>query len=173
MRMTKRSTAYHEAGHAVADHVLGFTAVGATIVKRGDVLGSAKPLDEWGSPFYTVRENEREARRWIVTLLAGHAAEVEFCGKDDSQRGGAWRDFDEAATVLRFLGNQDLEVFRGRARNFVRRHRAKITRVAEELLRCGTLDDGELDILITERGRGLAAYRALRTGRTGKAAGKP
>ena len=164
----RRATAYHETGHAVADHLLGFTTMGATIFPRGNTLGAATQLDGWGSPGNTGRENEREARNWIVSLLAGHAAEVEFCGKHDNKIGGARTDFDRAEELLAFARKPSLDVFRVQARNFVRRHRAKIVRVAEELLRCGSLDDGEVDLLITERGRGLAKYRALRDGTPGR-----
>lgn len=36
----RERTAFHEAGHAVADIVLGFQVRDVTIIRRGNVLGS-------------------------------------------------------------------------------------------------------------------------------------
>lgn len=158
----RRATAYHEAGPAVADYLFGFTPMKATIHRHGNRLGAVSALDHWVSPEKTGRENRRDVRRGIVSLLAGHAAEVEFCGKDGRKLDGACSDFERAAEELHtWLGaTSRLGTFRARARNLVRRHRAKITRVAEELLRHDSLNPDELKILIAERGKGLAEYRA-------------
>ena len=156
------ATAYHEAGHAVADRVLGFTSTGATIVRQGETLGRAGALEPWCAPEKSPRENRRDGRRYVVVLLAGHAAEVEFCGKAEQTIGGAASDLEQAEKTLHLLGERGLEPYRVRARRLVRRHRAKVRRVAEELLRQRTLDDSELELLMMNQGRYLSEYRSRR-----------
>jgi hypothetical protein len=76
------TTAYHEAGHAVADHVLGFNIRSVTIApskgcagKVSGKLGVKPRILEYGNP------SRATVTKWhdkVVTLLAGAEAQRRF-----------------------------------------------------------------------------------------------
>lgn len=154
----KRHTAIHEAGHAVIGRAVALPCGGATIVPNGDLgsygaatVGSAD--DAWHQ--WQLREKFRDylsaVRARIITVQAGHEAEAEILGlaigNDDDDR-------EVAAACAEDLGvpveREDAVVDRLRraARQFVRRHRTDIERVAAALEERSTLTGEEIDALL-------------------------
>ena len=79
----KQATAYHEAGHAFADHKLGFTIKNVTILPEGEALGTAsvKGLQLWRVELSGGRMTCKELGRYhdlIVSILAGAEAQRRF-----------------------------------------------------------------------------------------------
>jgi sugar phosphate isomerase/epimerase len=165
-RKSLAEVAHHEAGHAVADHRLGFTSFGCTVVPNDaeNTLGSAGQYDGW--------EDADEARSFVTSLYAGYCAEVVFGADERGARHGARYDFERAAEVLAWLADTTEAAGLEAAFRFVREP-AKwnaIMTVAAELEKCGTLDGTEVEILIdvadgTVQRSDLDQYRALKGGR--------
>jgi hypothetical protein len=123
----KKDVAYHEAAHAV-----GF-------VRCGYVFP-----DVWiGGTWATLIPGSDEADGWVnpgdvpvgpselIAVLAGYAIDIERGICADDARRTAKGDFDSAKTIDPEKG--DLESSVARARAFVRRDRAAIDAVAQEL----------------------------------------
>ena len=92
----KRSTSYHEAGHALAAALLpeADPIHKVTIIPRGLALGTTQqlPLDDR----YTYSKDYLEAQ--LSVLLAGRVAENLFLGKSTT---GAANDFERATEIAR------------------------------------------------------------------------
>lgn len=82
IKTSQESTAYHEAGHAVADWRYGFKIKTITIVPTADAVGSvtSKTRLKLGDMDYAYPSSARIARNheMIVALLAGGAAQRRF-----------------------------------------------------------------------------------------------
>jgi cell division protease FtsH len=91
-------TAYHEAGHALAAHLLPETEPlhKVTIIPRGMALGATMQLPE--KDRYHHRRKELLGN--LVVLYAGRVAEEIFCG-DIS--GGAQNDIERASEIARIM----------------------------------------------------------------------
>ncbi len=81
-RIRLLATAYHEAGHAVADWRHGFKVKRATVVPKNDALGSVSSVSRlhFRTLEYTNPSGARIGRyhEMIVSLLAGRAAQRRF-----------------------------------------------------------------------------------------------
>lgn len=97
----QRTTAIHEAGHALAHIRLGICQGSATIVASGVQLGLVSAEDSnW---------NKEAAAEQVIALCAGYGA-LRVCGHDDqAARLGADCDFDKAKHLIEFWGLGDLE----------------------------------------------------------------
>jgi ATP-dependent Zn protease len=156
----RRATAVHEAGHAVIGRLLGLICGDVTIVRdtAGGTEGYATCADPWltqGIWDKCERYRYREVilRSRIVTYAAGREAEEEILG---TCRGGDGDDQTQIAYMLDSLGIADEALagnevrLRKRARALVRRHRAVIEGVAEQLLSRGALRSDEIDAIVNE-----------------------
>jgi cell division protease FtsH len=94
----KRSTAYHEAGHAVIAQVLphAMKPVKVSIVPRGRTLGVAMYAPENESEMLEMTQQRAEAT--LAATLAGRAAEEEFIGYVGA---GASNDFQRTLQLAR------------------------------------------------------------------------
>jgi hypothetical protein len=141
---TKRSTAYHEAGHAVIARVLTMSAGRATIRPnyRDREAGHAilhdvyLTMSEWEKRG-KVREPDAAWHGRIIAVMAGAQTEAVLLGRkslgDDDDR--YW--IERMAEELRYSPPwQRLEPRpRAMTRTLVRRHRALIERTARALLK--------------------------------------
>jgi ATP-dependent Zn protease len=165
--MTKRSTAYHEAGHAVIGRVLTLASGGATIKPdyRKRVSGNSETAD----PYECIREWEKRGKwrgtqvAWharIITFMAGAEAESKLLG---SCAGGDREDRKQAELMADELSPRVLRCgracaapewerleprLRAMTRMLVRRHRESIERVAKALIAKTTLSAKALDKLV-------------------------
>lgn len=86
----RMKVAYHELGHAVATHMLGFHEVRKiTIIPRGSALGYVHATP----PKDTLLADQDEIEAMIIKALGGRAAEMVFFGKAST---GAASDFQNA-----------------------------------------------------------------------------
>jgi ATP-dependent Zn protease len=146
-----RSTAIHQAGHAVIGRALGMVMGEASIVPDVDAgsAGHSAGSDQWVTwEAWTERGKFRDIdsvyRGHVMELMAGREAELECIGHC---QGGDGEDQYQIAVVLDSLvGHLDDEALllyaarlRARTRWLVRRHRDAIERVAAALLERRTL----------------------------------
>ncbi|MCL2855014.1 MAG: AAA family ATPase [Defluviitaleaceae bacterium] len=168
MEQDKRITAYHEGGHALATKLLSpensvakVTIIPSTKGAGGFCLNL--PPDKL---YYTKAELERQA----ITLLAGRAAEEVVFGTEnvttgasnDIQRVNALvKDYVTKYGMSQRLGlaitsgekAEDVcaeEVGRlyGKACELVKRHKDKLSKIADALMEKESLNEDELDLLI-------------------------
>jgi ATP-dependent Zn protease len=162
MKQTKKqvkTTAYHEAGHAVIGRVLTLACAGATIKpdyddgKAGHAI-TEDPyvcIEEW-SKRGKVRDNpEAVWHARIMTYMAGAEAAEEILGVTVHGDGEDRRQITLMAEEIS-RGEacwKRLEPrLRAMTRMLVRRHRARIERVAEALLARTTLSAKQIDKLV-------------------------
>lgn len=155
--MSKTSTAYHEAGHAVIARVLTLHAGHATI--KPDYEKGAAGLAITHDPSSTLYQWEKRGKVrfnedvvWlarVMTCMAGAEAEKVLLGRT------ATGDSDDRHEILlmweelRHLPWERYEPrLRAMTRMLVRRHRARIERVANALLAETTLSAERLDELV-------------------------
>lgn len=178
---TRRETAYHEAGHAVADHVLGLRVERVTINPVG-VFGGLCQSSPAGAPVVSqeflsdlaaieakyygrvappVATLEGEALdRQLVQLLAGPEAQRRYT------RSGSHGDSSDMAQARRLLGAgrrsmwdlcADLADARERTRLLLDEHWPAVEAVALALQASGTLSGDQVRLLIaTAPARGAA-----------------
>lgn len=85
--MIASMTARHEAGHLVAAHILGLATTSATVVAKGQTLGTVRFKDTSAA----LAADPQRARKLIVATLAaraacrGYADPGDGCGSDDDQ----------------------------------------------------------------------------------------
>jgi len=176
-RQTKRSTAIHEAGHAVVGRVLGMVCGDATIVpdcEKGEAgysiicdpwaTASKYSLDtlseeEWlraddtGIWPIKVRDSRLAFRGRILTCMAGAEAEKELLGYYVGGDGDDRRDIN----IVVDSGHAEIPDWpryearaRRQVRRLVRKHRRKIERVAAALQRRTTLTAEQIDRLMQD-----------------------
>lgn len=151
--------AYHEAGHAVVQCILGHSPDKITIIKKDDALGSAHHLD--GDEF-----TEEGIIDLIINLYAGAEAEKLVNNDLEAIKLGASSDDDEANYYLEQIQKTEEEI-RPLAIKLIQEHRDMISRLAQELMTHKTLLGEEIEILY-EICRGEASekdlnnYRSLR-----------
>jgi ATP-dependent Zn protease len=141
----QRGTAVHEAGHAVIGRVLKLPCGHATIVADDDSAGHAITGDQWAIWEHWQEQYDKHRsmpavfRARIIAFMAGVAAEKELLG---FTRGGHGED-DRQIT---FMGDDVWDTWsddwlrwearmRRQTARLVRKHRAKIERVAAALLK--------------------------------------
>lgn len=101
---TERNTAYHEAGHAVANTILRRSFGYVTIVPSGDgilghvrtgkILKSIRERLEWDGLSWTTSRERRWVEREIMTYYAAEAAEVALGNEHETLSSS---DFDHIA----------------------------------------------------------------------------
>jgi ATP-dependent Zn protease len=137
------NTAYHEAGHAVADVRFELGCEGVTIIPRRDAgtLGHASCSDDAGAA---------KAEQKVISLLAGYTAQVEHDPACEAQaRLGADGDFEEARNTLREHGaKRTLQPWLKKAREFVSNNWRAIEMVAHDLLETKKLDGTEVECIV-------------------------
>ena len=158
-----RSTAIHEAGHAVIGRVLDMCGGGASIVDddnfagRVDIRLPSAIQDHWEKQLQKYRYFESVFIGRILTCMAGAEAEIMLAGSHAEESGDVGdRDqitlmFDGASEApgLRELREETHEArLRRFTRVLVRRHSDKIERVAEALLMRQHLSGEEIDELV-------------------------
>jgi ATP-dependent Zn protease len=162
-RAPRRSTAYHEAGHAVIGRVLGMSCGEATIIpnEQENEAGHAitadpfRILEDWWETRGKYRGNTMHSIMLgrVLTYMAGAEAERVILGRC---RGGDARDRHDIMSMV-YSSESSFSVdtwerveprLRAHARILVRRHRDKIERVAKALLKHGTLKAHEIDAIL-------------------------
>ena len=143
--------AFHEAGHAVADFLLGFDLFTVTIIPDGNGT-EGEAHGEFGD------DDEEGYRNRLISALAGHASEVEFCGKNPKEVLGAYSDFEKAERLSAFL-QEEIDEHIEKARRFVLEHAKAIKRVADDLVKHRILDNVEVELLVEEDLEELHEYR--------------
>jgi len=151
-RRRLEQTAYHEAGHAVAQallpHVAKLRKVSIVPDEKAGNLGSAH---SHGEPSFRpdVEADLRKVVDEIVVLLAGSVAEKRFAGR--ANHIGARSDYNAAIDLASYVTGSDSEEInellrwlRKRAEGFVARHWKSICTVAGALLDKHTLSGREV-----------------------------
>lgn len=171
-RLGGYSTAIHEAGHAVIGRVLGLSCGSATIIanEAEDEAGHAVVYDPWKTASdWDQHLQEQWARGLapskahgarsafrgsIIARMAGAEAENEIVSQC---AGGDGFDRDEIEQMAESRATEFSEAawkryeprMRRQTRRLVRKHRAKIERVAAALLERRELSADEIDALVT------------------------
>lgn len=109
-----KSTAYHEAGHAVATYLLRISIIKISIIKAEDSYGRViqKPLPKNFDP--SLLDSWSARRRLeclIISSLAGRAAEEILTGKENIK--GASHDYHSAIVLVdEFISdNSEIEAY--------------------------------------------------------------
>ncbi len=137
----RESTAYHEAGHAVAMTRFGICCGSVTIRRNGPVLGAAEGDGDW--------HDEEHARQFLTTHLAGYAVNVRQGAPEATARAYACADFEEAQREIAWLGITEREAielavaFVGVPENW---HAIEV--LAAELLKYETIDGQEIPVIV-------------------------
>lgn len=161
MTIRERSTAVHEAGHAVIGRILKQVCGSVTIVPDHDSLGHSIAAD----PFVTMSAWEEQGRYRdeasvfrgrMLAMMAGAEAEVAILGRCAGGDGDDRREIEWMA--ISGLGLDDeaaraayLARLRSRATWLCRRHRELIETVADALMQAGTLQADEVTAFVEAR----------------------
>ncbi|MGD0632561.1 MAG: hypothetical protein ABR987_24825 [Terracidiphilus sp.] len=164
MKKSLLATAYHEAGHALADFLLGFKIKSVSIVadetsagRVSSVLGLNPSILEYGNP------SSKTIARWhdkALTMLAGEAAQSHFNPRSVRAH-HAGRDRDAILDILERIhgdGDELQAVYRYlkiRARNLVcGPHRwFMVEAVVLELAKNKTLTGSEVEAVFRQARR--------------------
>ena len=159
---TRKSTEYHEAGHAVVARVLTMAAGRATIrpnyrdleAGRAVLHGAYATMSEWERRG-KVREPDAVLHGRIIATMAGAETEAVLLGRTAIGDGDDRYWIAIMAEELRYSRPWErLEPrLRAMTRMLVRRHRALIARTAKALLKKTSISAKQLDKLI---GRSVA-----------------
>jgi hypothetical protein len=149
-------TAFHEAGHVVAQERFGFTPRSCNIERDGNTLGIAHSLDgdEIGGTMNEAGEivlNPETVQNYVTVCFAGFAAEVEKGRPPRLARIGASADFASCRWHREGMGaDGSYRRCFDRAFSFVRdpKNWGAIEMIAAELLEHRHLDGDELSILV-------------------------
>lgn len=139
-----QTTAYHEAGHAVAHVRLGILAGNVTIVATPSTLGSAT-----GEGADSVCSQDG-AKDQILAFCSGYASLVAAGYSDEEARMGCNDDFEQAADLISFWGLGTLEDWLPQAVAFMRLEEniKAVGLVAEHLTRHETLEGEYIENLV-------------------------
>lgn len=160
-------TAYHEAGHAVADWRFDHLPTTATIKpdpSRG-IVGAVSALEAnlyvFGADGVDTY-NAEGVRNLVIAFYAGAAAQLHAGDTEENARVGGADDTEKAAWWISRLEGDPVELertLRAAASRFVVEHWAAVERVAEDLLRFETIDDAEIEALCLGELDDLWRYR--------------
>jgi ATP-dependent Zn protease len=156
-----RATAYHEAGHAVANLVQGLTVDRVSIIPGEGFNGRCRSPGALGYRFSNARQRRAIGRAIIVACYGGIEAErfidpgaPEYHADDDMAIAlEQSRLLEVFPRYMRRVGDEwhmaYLERLRGEARRLVKRHRAAVAALAEELLCREELDGAQVEELLS------------------------
>lgn len=133
----EKSTAYHEAGHAVAAYRFNLNADRLTIVRKGDVLGSSASEEDEPSESSYIEQ--------IIVLFAGFAAERKY--NIDADKRGSESDDEKASDLLQCIDETESSL-RIKARELIDKNWIIIEAMAEKLFLYKTLEPDEWMIII-------------------------
>jgi hypothetical protein len=152
--LSSRSTAIHEAGHAVACYRFWPTRyVGdLTIVedRENNAAGSHETLEAlefpWSDDSEEQARQDAEFEKGAIYYCAGYAATIVAGIPEADAARGAWSDFERAEHCTRV----PLATSKQRAVELMTRPEnvAAVTRLADELIARGTIPSEEIDFLI-------------------------
>ena len=91
MNKEEKATAYHEAGHALADYRFGQDGGRITIVPKGGKAGSTLSEAPWGNGSTDIGH--------IISFFAGFASESKY--NEDASKLGSSDDDEKAADLLK------------------------------------------------------------------------
>ena len=149
-RNERRWTAYHEAGHAVINALLGIRFRLVTIIPSGELLGRVERQQLPIGRRRWKRIPRGYVRREIVSALAGGIA--EGLARRDGLASGLRDDLEKLVSLIRLLPRSrtlsgrcrcHIEMHR-RAEGLVRRNWDVIDEVARKLIRDKTLSEREV-----------------------------
>ena len=128
MKKNENETAYHEAGHLVADIYYNLKPIEATIISEGDMLGHVSnknrlrddySKEEWDDIIFDKMRNKprmifdifdenpyrqyRMGRRTIISFLAGFASQKKYNPSADIA--GSNDDFQQAADIVEVISH--------------------------------------------------------------------
>ena len=156
-RTSKQTIAYHEAGHAVADHVLGFKIKDVTIVPKEGTLGAVTSLRPWrfsDRSGVTLKSIAHFHGR-IISALAGKESQRRFSPKSIRTHQAA-SDYDTVGDLLLRLHGEETEAslafkyLQARTRNLVSHPQKwrQIQDLASALLEHQTLSGQEVKAVL-------------------------
>ena len=149
-----RQTAYHEAGHALINKLMGYTPAFLTIVSRGNFGGFMEhSQDEQKDSNTFTRILNR-----VCCSLAGRAAEITVYGKEEGMNSGASQDIKTAREYIRralddyAMGDKlyisDVKDYTDEAEKLMK---AQFDRAVKLLTEYRAVLDGLTDLLVAER----------------------
>lgn len=137
-------TAFHEAGHFIADLERGVTAYRVSIEPEGPRLGFCHAEEALGIGLVPIPR----FRAIVVMLFAGHAASCQRAPRFATySRATSTSDDDAARWYLRFLPRGAARFCRADAARLVRRRWVEVEAIARALLDRGTLDGEEAEAI--------------------------
>lgn len=149
MYLIDRSTAIHEAGHAVAHVRFGILAGDVTIAaKKTDthlVMGSAQA--EGAESVWSADE----AKPQVLAFCSGYASLIAAGYSDEAARKGCSDDFEQAAYLIDYWGLGAFDDWLPQAVALMRQEEniKAVSLVAEHLTRYESLDGDYINILVT------------------------
>jgi len=148
-RETLYDVALHEAGHAMAAHVLGFEVAGMSCWRREDGRHGGECL---------VREDSDRMWGQLLVILAGVAANMviepnamTWLGERDINK--AWGIVDRIASANKGAGDRMILTALAEARRLLDERWPAVESVAEQLHRVGQMDGPQTHCLLAEVGR--------------------
>jgi ATP-dependent Zn protease len=133
----EKSTAYHEAGHALVAYRLDFYGGTITILSDGYLAGSSISESEWA-------DGSRDIEQ-IIVYYAGFASESKY--NKDADKLGSSGDDERAAGLLKFHKETESSL-RIKAKELIDKNWPIIEAIAEKLFEYKTLDGDEWSIII-------------------------
>jgi len=133
----EKSTAYHEAGHALAAYRFGHYGGIITIVAKEGLAGSS---NSEGESFDGSTDIEQ-----TIVLYAGFAAEIRY--DENANKLGSLSDDERASALLKFH-NETESNLRIKARELIDSNWTIIEAIAEKLFEYKTLEEEEWSIII-------------------------
>lgn len=147
MHVVDRSTALHEAGHAVAHVRFRILAGNVTIAAKKTythlVRGSA--VAEGAESVWS----KTEAKPQILAYCAGYAALIAAGYGDEAARAGCDDDFEKATKLIEDWQLGTLDDWMSDAVEFMRQNIRATNLVADHLMRHETLDSDYIDVLVS------------------------
>jgi len=153
MAIDREVVAHHEAGHAVAAHVLGLTVDRISIVSDGDAAGQV--IHDYGCNMNEVINEDDGIRQWAleraaIVSLAGEAAQRRFRVESVEEEHGGGDRLHVHDMLDHLAGEMDQElrdawyrVLVLRAQRLITEHWVRVTWLASLLLRETTIEGAE------------------------------